>query len=477
MRRRELLQGTAVAAAAPLTIVRAAADGAARVRPGQPGWPSAQQWDALRRDVGGRLSQVESPLAACRAEADGHACRDLFRQLKNPYFIGDSPALTQTCGWVDAWTAQPSACVVAARGTSDVVAAVDFARRYKLRLVVKGGGHSYLGTSNAPDSLLVWTRAMNAIEVHDAFVPRGCEGQAAAVPAVSVGAGAIWMHTYDAVTTRAGRYVQGGGCGTVGVAGLVQGGGFGTYSKGFGIAGASLLEAEVVTADGAVRVVNTCSDPELFWALKGGGGGTFGVVTRLTLRTWDLPASFGVVSLQARADSDDAFRRLVRAFVGFHAQSLCNPHWGELAQVMPGNRLAIGMNFQGLTQAQAEAVWRPFVRWLASQDDVAMTTPAIFAGPGLYRWDEAKLAQFVPDAIRRDDRPGAPAANFFWTANLAEAGHVIHDFESLWMPVRLLERRHQASLADALVAASRHWTVEMHFQKGLAGAPPGATRR
>ena len=90
-----------------------------------------------------------------------------------------------------------------------------------------------------------------------------------------MGAGAIWMHTYNEVTTKGGRYVQGGGCGTVGVAGLVQGGGFGTYSKQFGIAGASLLEAEIVTADGVLRIANACREPDLFWALIGGGSGTF----------------------------------------------------------------------------------------------------------------------------------------------------------------------------------------------------------
>jgi hypothetical protein len=62
--------------------------------------------------------------------------------------------------------AQPSAYAVAARETADIVAAVNFARDNNLRLVVKGGGHSYLGTSNAPDSLLIWTRAMNDITLH-----------------------------------------------------------------------------------------------------------------------------------------------------------------------------------------------------------------------------------------------------------------------------------------------------------------------
>src|SRR4029077_20169688 len=129
------------------------------------------------------------------------------------------PGMTQTSGWVDAWMSTPSVYAVAAQSTAHVVAAVDFAREHDVRVVIKGGGHSYQGTSNAPDSLLIWTRGMDHIELLDGFVPKGCDG-VAPQPAVSVGAGAIWMHVYDAVTTKAGRYVQGGGCTTVGVAGL-----------------------------------------------------------------------------------------------------------------------------------------------------------------------------------------------------------------------------------------------------------------
>ena len=76
---------------------------------------------------------------------------------------------------------------------------------------------------------------------------------------------------------------------TVGVAGLIQSGGFGSFSKAYGMAAAGLIEAEVVTADGAVRIANACTNPDLFWGLKGGGGGSLGVVTQLTLRTRDLP--------------------------------------------------------------------------------------------------------------------------------------------------------------------------------------------
>ncbi len=102
---------------------------------------------------------------------------------------------------------------------------------------------------------------MQAVTLHDAFVAKGTND--APVPAVSIGAGAIWGRVYDAVAVHAGRYVQGGGCLTVGVAGFVQGGGFGSFSKEFGSGAANLLEAEVVTADGRARIANAAHEPEL----------------------------------------------------------------------------------------------------------------------------------------------------------------------------------------------------------------------
>jgi FAD binding domain/Berberine and berberine like len=457
-----LLPGSAGAQAAP---------GLSRVRPGQPGWPSAASWDGLDRDVGGRLIRLQSPLGVCQDQPSGAACREIFKELKNPYFIGDDPCLTQTTGWVDAWTSQPSVYAVAARRTEDVVAAVNFARENNLRLVVKGGGHSYLGTSNAPDSLLIWTRAMSDIVLHDAFVAQGCTGQQSPQPAVSVGAGAIWMHTYNEVTTKGGRYIQGGGCGTVGVAGLVQGGGFGSYSKTYGTAAASLLEAEIVTADGVVRIANACTNPDLFWALKGGGGGTFGAVTRVTLRTHELPAFFGGVAATIQAASDAAFRRLLDRFVAFYAESLFNPHWGEIANVRPHNRLDIQMAAHGLERQQIEAIWQPFLGWVkAAPDDFSFNTAPLFRSiPARHRWDPTFLKTYAPAAVRSDDRPGAPEDNIFWAANVSEAGHFIHDFESAWLPASLLRDDRRAELIDALLAAARHSTVELHFQKGLAG--------
>lgn len=482
MRRRNLLGALAAAPflvglskrakAAPTPNSSALAATATRVRLSDPAWPTPAEWDDLRRQTGGRLIDATSPLDDCRRAPNGSSCDDIFKSLKNPYYIGDHVGLTQTVGWVDAWTFRPSVYAVAAETTADVVAAVNFARDKNLRLVIKGGGHSYLGRSNAPDSLLIWTRRMSAILRHDAFVGVGCEGQEAPQPAVSIGAGAIWGHAYRGVTTEGGRYVQGGGCLTVGVAGLVQAGGFGSFSKQFGTAAANLLEAEIVTADGAVRIANACTNPDLFWGLKGGGGGSLGVVTRLTLRTHDLPSFFGGVHATIHAASDEAFSRLIVQLVALYAEKLHNPHWGEIVTLRPGNRLDIRMSFQGLDEVQAEALWRPFFEWTvaAMPDDYAfLQAPIVRSIPARRGWDAAFLKAYVPGALLTDNRSNASPDNVFWSGNLAEAGHFIFGYESLWLPAELLQKERQGALVDALCTAARHAPVELHFQKGLAG--------
>ena len=467
MNRRQLMM---LAGGLPLMSTAYAQDAKRRSRPGDPSWPSASQWQELNAQVGGQLVQVKPPLDACRAAPASAECAAFFKGLKNPWLIGDNVALTQTSGWVDAWTSTPSTYAVAARNAADVAAAVTFARTHRLRLAVKGGGHSYQGTSNAPDSLLVWTRAMNRIELHDAFVGQGCSDRPQ--PAVSLGSGAVWLHAYDAVS-KAGRYVQGGGCTTVGVAGLIQSGGFGTFSKRYGLAAAGLIEAEVVTADGTVRIANACTNADLFWALKGGGGGSFGIVTRLTLRTRELPQFFGAMFVNVTAKSDAAYRELIQHFVAFYREKLFNPQWGEQVTFRRDNVLGIAMVFQGLDGDAATAVWKPFFDWLAARpNDFALQAPPIIAAlPARHFWDAAFLKANAPDFVLSDDRPGAPGGNVFWRSNIGEAGWFIQGYESVWMPGPLIEPANQTRLVDALFAASRQWRVTLHFNKGLAGAP------
>jgi FAD binding domain/Berberine and berberine like len=504
MNRRAFLKTIGSAALIPILPRRLfASTNFTRRRPSDPAWPSQAAWKQLNEAVGGNLIPVDFPLSILKTDPDSAAANLLVKEIRNPYYIGDQPGLTETLGWVDAWATKPSVYAVAARNAQDIAAAVNFARQNDLRLVVKGGGHSYQGTSNAPDSLLIWTRHMHDIETHPAFVPQGCEHTMQPQPAVTVGAGTIGIQAYEAVTTKGGKYVQGGGCLTVCLAGLVQSGGFGSYSKHYGTAAGNLLEAEVVTADGQIRVANACTNPDLFWALKGGGGGTFGVVSKMTLRLHDLPEFFGAANFTIKAASDDAYRRLIREFVSFYRQNLFNDHWGEQAHFNPDNQLGISMVSHGLDAAEAKKVWQPFLDWIARSPNDYSTEGRTTIGswPARHFWDvqywkehwpeiafpdtnplvglfDYALTHVVPQPVLEfDDRPDAPPNQAWWKGDGGQVGWFIWGFESLWLPASLLEEGAQQHLADALFASSRHSGLELHFNKGLAGAPADAIAR
>jgi FAD/FMN-containing dehydrogenase len=360
-----------------------------RVRPSDPSWPNAASWDELNQAVGGNLIRLQSPLADCAVAADNSSCQDVLQNLKNPYYIGDQPGLTQTSGWVDAWVSAPSAYAVAA---------------------------------------------------------------------------------------RTGRYVQGGGCATVGVAGLIQSGGFGSFSKNYGMAAAGLLEAEIVTPDGAVRIANACTNPELFWGIKGGGGGSLGVVTTLTLRTHELPSWFGAAFMTIKAASDAAYRRLTGEFIRFYRDRLLNRHWGEIVGFGRNNSLVVAMSSQGLDKQQAQDLWQPFLDWVAGspQEFILASSPMIGSIPALKWWDAEFLRANVPGTVIADQRPGAPAGNVWWAGDQGQVGAFWHGYQSAWLPASLLDDDQRGPFAEVLFAATRYWSVALHFNKGLAGAPADA---
>jgi len=431
-------------------------------------------WSPLRGQVGDRLIDIRSPLAEVAANG-GRGAEELFARLKNPYYLSDEPSLTQSLGWIDAWTSRPSLKAVAAESARDVAAAVNFARRTGVPIIVKGGGHSYFGNSNRAGSLLVWTHRLRSMEMHDAFRPDGAPADAAAVPAVSLGAGTLWGEVYRKVSVEHGRYVQGGGCLTVGTAGFVQGGGFGSLSKQFGTGAANLLEAEIVSADGRISIVNRWREPKLFFALRGGGGGTFGIVTRLTLRTHPLPATIGAAKFEVQARDDAAWSQLVRHMVDFYAEHLFNPAWGEQIRFSPGRRLGVTMLCHGLSQGQITTAWAPFISWLKERPTSFKLAgdPLFIALPARAFWDPAQLRQ-MPGLVLPDDRPGAPAENIYWAGNRGEAAQVLHAYQSAWLPSSLLSKQRRNELADALARAGSSWSITLHLNKGLGGGAPEA---
>ena len=163
------------------------------------------------------------------------------------------------------------ACFARCIGVADVVAAVRFARAHDLEIAVRGGGHNVAGTAVCDDGVVIDLSAMRAVWVDPAGGTAWVQG------------GALWGDV-DRETQAHGLATTGGIIGHTGVAGLTLGGGLGFLMRKHGLAVDNLLAAEVVTADGSVLRVAADEHPELFWALRGGGG-NFGVVTsfRFTL--------------------------------------------------------------------------------------------------------------------------------------------------------------------------------------------------
>ncbi|MFJ5927020.1 FAD-binding oxidoreductase [Kitasatospora sp. NPDC092948] len=159
--------------------------------------------------------------------------------------------------------------VVFAQGVEDVRQTLAFARRRGLPLAARSGSHSYGGWSTSPGITLDLGR-MNAVTTG--------AGTAA------IGGGALLIDVYDALLAE-NLSIPAGSCPTVGLAGLTLGGGLGSVCRAYGLTCDRLLSAEVVTADGRVLQCSAEREPELFWALRGGGGGNFGVVTGFTFRT------------------------------------------------------------------------------------------------------------------------------------------------------------------------------------------------
>jgi FAD binding domain/Berberine and berberine like len=154
--------------------------------------------------------------------------------------------------------------------TKDIVRAVTFARERELLLAVRGGAHSFPGYSTCNGGLVIDLSSMRAVDVSpDARTARVAPG--------------AWVAHVDAATQKHSLGMPLGQISNTGVAGLTLGGGFGWLSRRFGLTCDNLISADLVTADGKVRRVSERDEPDLFWAIRGGGG-NFGVATSFEYR-------------------------------------------------------------------------------------------------------------------------------------------------------------------------------------------------
>ncbi|KAF8417512.1 hypothetical protein EV426DRAFT_622940 [Tirmania nivea] len=178
--------------------------------------------------------------------------------------------------------------VVRPRNDKDVATTVGFANTMGERITVKNGGHSYAGFSNANGGILVDLCNMKAVKIED--------NTEEDTKVMIMSGGALWGDAYHELAAGKhddGFIVNGGRCPLVGVSGFLLGGGFGPFSRSVGMGMDQLVEVDVVTAEGEIVTVGENDSPEdnkgkLFWALRGCGGGNYGIVTRLKIRVKKL---------------------------------------------------------------------------------------------------------------------------------------------------------------------------------------------
>lgn len=174
------------------------------------------------------------------------------------------------------------AVIAQCQNPADVVAALRFARERSLEVAVRGGGHSVAGNALTDGGMVIDLRRMNNVTVHPG------------ARAVTIAGGAT-MGDLDRACQPYRLATTGGRVSTTGVGGFVLGGGTGWLDRRFGLASDNLLSVDLITADGSQVRASELSNPELFWALHGGGG-NFGIATSLTLRLYPLPdVTFGML--------------------------------------------------------------------------------------------------------------------------------------------------------------------------------------
>lgn len=267
------------------------------------------EWELLRGEVGDRLSQTSPFASACYDAFDSEDCVDVRNSYLDIENRTNSPAAYIQTQWETCQSTEDtcdldstaphnsdptrdrvcdqgsvSSWVIEVKNSNDVKAAFRYAKETKTHLVVQNTGHDYKGRSSAPGSLALWMHNLKGMSSDPEFVAEGCSKETTSPQStVTLQAGVQWGEAY-AFAEENNITILGGADGSVGaVGGWLQGGGHGVLSNTMGLGVDRVVQFKVVTPDGQSRIANDCQNQDLFFALRGGGAGTFGVVMEATV--------------------------------------------------------------------------------------------------------------------------------------------------------------------------------------------------
>ena len=283
-------------------------------------------WYACPKTLDVQANGVEQGIAPL----DHNVIRKLASQIAGHVITPDGPEYEAARSIFNRAFDRRPAVIVRCAGPSDVARTLDFAQTKNLPLAVRGGGHSRIGYGVCDGGVVIDFSQMKRVEVDPSKRVARAE------------AGAL-VRDLDEATQRFGLATTSGGCPTVGIAGLTLGGGEGRLMEKYGAACDNLLSAQVVTVDGRRVEASQKSNPDLFWAIRGGGG-NFGVVTALEYQLHPV----GEVVSGALMYAAGGIPELLQAFVKFLAGA--PDEMDAFAQLLPseqGPRLKIDVCYCG----------------------------------------------------------------------------------------------------------------------------------
>ncbi|KAK7731044.1 hypothetical protein SLS53_008846 [Cytospora paraplurivora] len=244
----------------------------------------------------------------------------------------------------DPFSGRDAQCVVGsyvryavnASGASDYVATMAFAKEHNIRLVIRNTGHDYFGKSTGAGALALWTRHLKDITILD------YSSEAYTGKAMKMGAG-VQAFEAQAAANAQGLVVVEGDCPTMGIAGgYFQGGGASPLASKFGLAVDQVLEWEVATATGDVLTATPSQNPDLYWALSGGGGGTYGAVLSVTIKLHQNAPTAGVTL--SFTEPSDKFWVIFRTFL-MNLPALLDAEVTAYWVVIPGNTFSMPQTY------------------------------------------------------------------------------------------------------------------------------------
>ncbi|KAF2434934.1 FAD-binding domain-containing protein [Tothia fuscella] len=288
----------------------------AKQYPDSPSWPTFSQWTAFNATLKGNLIKAV-PAASpcypgpsqsrtnCLAAAKLRAPDDPI-QVRTAWFSGFPCPAEYDNGTGHCSLGNYSPYVVKAMSKEDVSEGVKFANEHGLRLVVKNTGHDFLGRNLGYGSLSIWTHNLRGIDFKESWTPSVGPPLGKKQSAVVFGSGIQWRELYGAAY-KANKTIVGGADPDVGAGGgWALGGGHGPMANRYGLGVDNILEMEVVLPSGAIIITNSNSYPDLFWAMRGGGGSTFGIVTKMTFATHAPELQHGIRITITPGDSNSA---------------------------------------------------------------------------------------------------------------------------------------------------------------------------